>query len=244
MSIETILIPAAIVLVAYIIKGATGFGENLIMIPLLLFIWDIKIILPILLVLVLIADIYLIFKFYKKINKKLLLIFVISSIGGIILGSWLLKIMSSETITIIFALFVILFSLKNLLIPNKDLKTSEVKTVPASSIGFIAGVTSSFLGAGGPPLAMYASHLKLSKSVFRATLVATFFTFDLQRLATYFYSGLIKMESSLTALLLVPSMIIGSTIGIKLHSKINENLFNKIVTIILIVTGITLLLNT
>lgn len=241
MTLETLFIFLLVVLIAYVIKGATGFGENMLMIPLLLLFYDIKFVLPIILILVLFADIYLIYKFHKAIDKKLLRIFAISSIGGIIIGSWLLNILSGETIKVIFAVFVIIFSLKNLFAKSNSDEKKSIDIVPASAAGFGGGLLSGFIGVGGPPLVMYVDHLNLKKAVFRATLVATFFVFDIQRLITYAYSGLVATDTIKYSIYLIPSMIVGSFVGMKLHSRINEVHFKKVVSVILLFAGVMLL---
>jgi uncharacterized membrane protein YfcA len=43
-------------------------------------------------------------------------------------------------------------------------------------------------------------------------------------------------------LLLIPPMLIGSVLGMKLHNKINENLFKKIVSLVMLIIAIELLI--
>ena len=107
--------------------------------------------------------------------------------------------------------------------------------------GFIGGFLDALMGTGGPPIVMYLSHINVKKAVFRATCTMSFFIFHISRLITYTYSGIINLEIIKMGLILVPAMILGSAVGIFIHSKIDDKLFKKIVSFILLIIGALLL---
>jgi uncharacterized membrane protein YfcA len=239
----TLFFAFIIVFSAFIIKGATGFGENLIMIPFLLLFWDVKFVLAVTLTLVLIADFYLIYKFHEHINWKLTSYLFVPAIAGIVVGTYLLSVLDSMVIKKVFALFVIAFALKSLLTSSGEKnKTKKIKPVAAITAGASGGLTSGLLGAGGPPLIMYTTHLQLKKAVFRATLVMTFFLFDLVRVVTYFFSNILSVNTLKVGFTLAPGIILGSFIGMKVHDKLSEQYFRKIVLVVLMFVGVVLLL--
>ena len=57
----------------------------------------------------------------------------------------------------------------------------------------------------------------------------------------YIYKGVISFKMFKLSLFLLPALLIGIYLGSKVHHKIDEVLFKKIVAVILFVVGITFL---
>ncbi len=236
----SLLLIALIVIMAFLIKSATGFGENLVMIPLLSFMLDLTIVLPLTLTIVLVADGYFLYRFYKAIHWQVFWRFLIPAVLGIIVGTIgltaideavLEKVLGAIVVVYAFITFVWSFGSEN---PH----SSKVWNYAA---GFFGGGLSSLLGIGGPPVIAYLNYKSLSKAVFRATCVITFFSFDLFRLVSYTWEGYFSSEIIMYGLALIPMFGIGSFVGIRLHPLLNEALFKKAVAILLAGVGISLL---
>lgn len=242
MSIELILLMSLVVLFAFLIKGITGFGEGLIMVTILSLFLDLKYILPVTLIIVLTADLYLLFNFWKEIDKKSIFTIFITAIIGVILGTFFLKNLDEIILKKLLGIFVSLFSIKLLFFDKSKNTIQKKNTIFGVIAGFFGGFIDAIIGTGGPPIVMYLKYIKLKKGVFRATCVMTFFIFHIMRLITYIYSGIITPEVVKTSFMLVPAMLVGSIIGMKIHVKINENLFNKIIAGILLIISITLII--
>lgn len=239
--IEITLIMSLIVLIAYLVKGMTGFGEGLLIIPPLLLLFDIKYLLPITAVIMFLADLYLIYHFRKDFHKGSIFILLISAVVGVIIGTYLLNILDSNIIKILLAIFIILFSLRLLFFENTKKGKLFKKSLGVIS-GFLGGLIDAIFGTGGPPVIMYLSYIGMNKSAFRATCTITFLFYHTTRLIAYSYSGIMTLESIKIGLMLIPAMMVGSVIGMKLHFKIDEKIFKKIVGLILLIVGIVLLI--
>ncbi len=145
--INLLLVGALIVLFAYIVKGATGFGENLILVPLFLYFYDIKYVLPLTLLIVIAADIYLAYKFYQKADWQLIKIITIFSLGGLLISSYFLVNLPSQLIKTFFAVFVTGFSLYSLLFSPKSHHKGNANPISSGIVGFSGGLLSGLIGA-------------------------------------------------------------------------------------------------
>lgn len=240
---EIILLMSAIVVLGFIVRGMTGFGGTLIITPLALLFLDVKLAIPVILVISFLGNLYLVYHVRKDINKKIFLTFLIPSIVGIAIGTYLLKVLDSRLITILLAIFILIFSIKLFFSEKAKAIKRKIDRIKGNIAGFIAGSIDGFIGMGGPPIVMYFDYLGLKKHVFRATMVMIFIVFNISRLVTYTYSGLMSLEIIKTGIYLMPAMVIGTLIGMKMHFRLNEILFRKIVAVILLLIGVALLID-
>ena len=236
--VELLLLMGLIVVIAYFVKGALGFGEGLITISFFLLFLDLKLVLPLALLLALVGGFYQVFHFKTDIIKNIVFVFIVPIIIGVIIGTYLLNQLDSEVIKTIFAIAIILYSLKLLFFSEFSKSEKQINKPLAGIVGFIGGLVDGLIGLGGVPIIVYLNHIKLKKAAFRATCVLTFIVLATTRTITYAYSGLISVDTIKMALYLAPAILIGSLGGIRIHSKINEDMFTRIVTVMLLIIGI------
>ncbi len=232
---------ALFVLVAFVAKGATGFGESLIIVPLFLLLLDIKVALPVALITTASADIYLLYHHHRDIHRPGLGILVVAAVAGVGAGTALLAVLDSHVLQTGFALFVLAFAVKLLVERRTATTVREPHAVWAGLSGASAGFIDAIFGTGGPPLIMYLTWLGLPKSAFRATFVVLAFSLHTTRLVSYGIAGLLQPSVLLTGAVLLPTMIVGALIGRRLHTRLNEALFRRLTAVVLIVIGIKLL---
>ncbi|MDY0000408.1 MAG: sulfite exporter TauE/SafE family protein [Polyangia bacterium] len=230
-----------IVMAAFVAKGATGFGESLVMVPLFLLLLDMKLALPVALVATVAGDIYLIWQHHRDVHWPGMPVVLVTAVAGVILGTLLLQGLDGAILQKYFAALVIAFAL-NLFFLNK---VSETLRKPHPLLGGLAGLSSGAIdaafGTGGPPLVMYVSWLGLPRAAFRATLVLLAISLCSSRLVTYSLAGLMTRQVWLLGSLLVLPMILGALIGRLVHQRVNEALFRKMIALLLVVIGIKLL---
>lgn len=130
---------------------------------------------------------------------------------------------------------VVLFGL-NLLFINRPSRRRDLPGFWGAIAGFIGGILGGMFDTNGPPLIIYFSQ-KLNKQQFRATLVAIFFIDAIWRNGLYIANGITNWETLKFGLLMLPPLILGVLLGMKLHIRVNEAAFKKVVGIILLITG-------
>ena len=237
--LSIILLSSLIVFVAFILKGLTGFGPSLIAVPLLSLFLDIKFVVPIMAIITFFAGLILFLMTKKHIKKDEFFLVLIFVMIGSFIGTQILVNYDSLLLKKIFGIVVILFSIRMLSIADKKV-LKKIKKVWGVIAGFIAGILGGMFDTNGPPLVIYFGY-KLKKETFRATLIAIFFVDVVWRNILYVSSGVTSLETLKFALFLLPALIIGIFLGSKIHLKINEVLFKRIVAVILLITGIVLI---
>lgn len=238
--IQIILLASLIVLVGHFVKGLTGFASSFIIVPLLSLFLDIKFVVPIMALFTFTAGLLLFLATRKQIERKDLLLVLIFMIIGSFIGVKILANYNSTLLKRLFGILVILFSLEMIY----DLKNKIVKKVKrfwGAIAGFIAGILGGMFDTNGPPIAIYFGH-QLKKETFRATITAIFFLDSIFRNALYINAGITTLEVLKFALFLLPALIIGLILGSKIHLKVDEILFRKIVAFIILIAGILLVL--
>jgi uncharacterized membrane protein YfcA len=99
--------------------------------------------------------------------------------------------------------------------------------------GFIGGVISGALSAGGPPVIMYCDSLNLGKKAFRATIQMYFVLMILYKIPLFYISGLLTPELWRTLLYYSPFVAVGTVGGILLFQRLSDLWFRRVVLLLL-----------
>jgi len=240
-TVEIILLAGLIVLMGHFIKGFSGFASALFAIPLLALFLDIKFVVPVFLLFDFIAGVILTIQNRRLIAwRSAFLLFSGLAIGTAV-GTYFLVSFGNEELKRVFGIVIILFALKMLIRDNENIR-KEISKVWAPLSGFVGGCTGGMFGLNGPPLVLYLTHRLRDKQIFRATLYGIFFVDACYRLILYSANRLITTEVIKFALCVTPFLLIGLFLGSKLHAKINENVFRRVIASILVATGVLLVI--
>jgi uncharacterized membrane protein YfcA len=220
----------------------TGFGSGLLMVPLMALFLDMKVIVPTGMILAVLSGFLLLFTFQtrKWIRKELLLFLISGAIVGTVLGTYALASYNSQLIKRFLGIFISGYALKMLF--EGQSKIIEIKNYIGVITGFLSGILGGMFGTGGPPVVIYLRKKILDKQEFRATLIFYFLITNSWQFTTYCFAGLVNRNILKFTIYLLPAFIVGNLIGTILHIKINQNIFNKIIALVLIITGIFLII--
>lgn len=168
----SLLLIALIVVIAFLIKATTGFGENLVMIPSLLMMLDLKVVLPLTLIIVLVADAYLLYNFHGDIRWSIFWRFLPPAVIGIVLGTMGLQYIEEGFLETVLGIIVVSYASYTLVrrTPRGNAIYPKIWSYVA---GFFGGGFSGLLGIGGPPVIAYLNYYGVAKHVFRATCIIT-----------------------------------------------------------------------
>jgi len=106
--------------------------------------------------------------------------------------------------------------------------------------GGVAGMTSTLAHAGGPPIAIYLLPQHLDRRVFVGTTVWFFAIINYLKLIPYYSLGLFRVENLRLSLMLMPLVPVGVWCGVWMNRRIDQEIFTKIVYVILFFTGLQL----
>lgn len=175
----------------------------------------------------------------KHIEKEDFFLVLIFVIIGSFIGARILLSFDSILLKKILGILIILFSLRMLLVAEKK-TIKKIKKFWGAVAGLIGGISGGMFDVNGPPIVIYFGH-KLKKENFRATITAIFFIDAIWRNILYITNGITTLDSFKFALFILPALIIGILFGSKIHIKVNEILFKRIIAVILLIAGILLI---
>lgn len=235
-----ILFPLLILLIAYIIFGISGFGTALIAAPLLAFYMPVAKIIPLLALLDFLAALLTFLHDRKDVCYKELKRLVPLMIIGSLIGVAILLYLRPDILLPMLGVFVVAYSLYAL----RGLKTAYSFSKTASiPFGLIGGVFSALFGSGGFLYAIYLMGRLDDKTSFRVTQSLLIKCSTLTRAFLFLLAGIYNRSFLLTALICLPSMIIGLYIGRHITLKLSKEQFLRIVNCIILISGISLLVN-
>jgi len=239
MATETYLAAFFILLLAYFLRGITGFGSGLIAIPLLAHFLPLTFVVPMVLVLDLVASIVLSSHTRLQVRWDEIRSLLPTSVVGIVLGSFMLVSLPREPLLVSLGLFVMFFGLRYVFNIHSEKPISRWWAVPT---GFSGGLIGALFGTGGPPFVVYLSHRLHDKTQLRGTLSGLFLLDGAFRLVAFLSLGLLIQADMLNALLLgLPVMAIGLYLGNKVHLGITHRQQLAIIGGLLLLSGGSLL---
>jgi uncharacterized membrane protein YfcA len=112
----------------------------------------------------------------------------------------------------------------------------------AIPFGGIGGLISTLFGTGGPFYVIYLHLRALDKMAFRATVAAVFMIDGGIRIAGYAITGLIGSDILLMVLAGLPIMLLAMYAGGHVHTNISQRAFSRLISLLLVGSGLALLL--
>ena len=211
---------------AYFIKGLCGFANTLVFTSILSFGASNSNISPIDLLLGYPTNLILTWKNRKSLDPKVYLPLAALVLAGSIPGALLLKNVDARAIKLVFGVVVAVFGVEMLSREYRKKKVRSSKLVLAI-IGVTAGVLCGLFGVGGS---------------FKANISAVFIVDNTFRIVLYSALGLLTLDTVKSVLLLIPFALLGLYAGIKCSSRMDEKLVRKITSVLLVLSGISLIL--
>jgi hypothetical protein len=238
-SLSVLAAEAVIVLIAYAVLAIAGFGSALISIPLLALLLPVKMVIPLVLIVDFTATVTTGLRFRKDIALDELKPIVLPMLLGLAAGVTLLVRLPAKWILLALGLFIFVYGVYQLLARERARSYSKWWSLP---VGLSGGIISGLFGMGGPMYVIYLSGRIAEPSRLRATLSTMFSLNTGVRLILLLLSGLLlQAEVWLGALYLLPFMALGLIIGHRLHLRLTPLHIARIISVLLLLTGISIL---
>ena len=156
------------------------------------------------------------------------------------MGAHLLSILDPVVIKLTIALLVIPFSVLLMLGHSYYFRRDTIGSFIA---GFLGGVLIACTSFGAPILVLFLLNQGLEKEKFVGSLAAYFLFISAFSTGVFFSMGLATLDLLGKAAMLLPTLWLGSYVGIKLLPRINKALFRKLAPAIVSVTAMVIILN-
>lgn len=161
---------------------------------------------------------------------------------GVVIGSFALGKLNDSVLQFIVGAVSLAFALMQLSPLSGTKSTEPPQPFLGGLMGLIAGITSSLVHAGGPPLNIYLARRQLPRALWISTAAVFFASINLSKVFSYAWVGLWRLDGLLVSLLLVPVAILGVFAGHQIQQRISEQQFVKIIMIALGCSGTILII--
>ncbi|MBS1624466.1 MAG: sulfite exporter TauE/SafE family protein [Bacteroidetes bacterium] len=233
-----IILFTLLALIAEVIGTIGGFGSSMFFVPLASFFFDMKSVLGITAIFHVFSNISKLVLFRATIDWRVALAFGIPSVIFVILGAWLTTVISFRFDQLVLGIFLIVFSSILLARPAFRLQPSlATSTVGGGLAGFLAG----FVGTGGAVRGLCMAAYDLEKNLFVGTSAAIDLGVDVSRAVIYTESGYVSGTGYQLIIALIVVSVLGSYIGKLLLQKIDQENFRRIVLLLILAVGLTVL---
>lgn len=227
-----------VIAVCYIVFGITGFGASLMTVPILSHFYPVPFVLALACILDLSSSVLLGWRRRREADKSELTWVLPFSLVGAAAGVTLLVNLPRTAIVIAIGLLIVAYGLYGLLAPAPS---RQVSRGWAPLAGFMGGATGTMFGMGGPPVAIYITRRIIDKERLMATLSVGVGFNLLIRFGVFAVAGLLLQKELIPGLLLfAPAAFIGVRIGSRLHLSMPTARLLRIVYVVLIGAGISL----
>lgn len=233
---------ALVVVSAFAIRGAAGFGGGAVAVPLMALVLPVQVVVPVVAVLNMIASLGHAARHWKRVVWREVAFTVPFTVAGVAAGVYLLNRLDAVLLRKGLGVFVLAYAVFAFATASHPVRVPRAVLRPFGAVmstaaGFFGAL---FGGAAGPLYAIYLSNLGFAHDVFRVTVTTTLLV--QAALRTTGYAGLGFYDSATLAVLAValPFMWLGGRIAERVTSGIDPQLFARIVGGVLLVSGAAL----
>ena len=227
-----------ILIIAFIVRGITGFGSALIAIPLLALMLPISIVVPLVGALDYISSLTHVLKLRKEIGWKQIVLILPFTLLGILLALYLFNTIDAQLLTKFLGGFIFSYALYTLLPIKPHTHSSYLWAIPG---GIFGGLISALFGTGGPFYVIYFQLQGLGKTAFRASIATLLFLDGSVRIIAYSYNGFYTVNTLILIGISLPVITLAMTIGGHIHTSISHQTIQKGMGILLLFSGSALM---
>ena len=225
----------AIVFVAAFAQSLTGFGFALIMMPLVTVVLGVRTAAPVVALAALTVYSVNLIRYRRSINVPEVLRLGVASAAGVPVGIWVLANADEKVVMRILGLTLVVYASYSLLQPKARRVLSRGWVYPA---GFLAGCFGGAYNTPGPPVIVYGSMRQWPRDEFRAVLQSLFFLNGILVVASHALAEHVTKQVLVYYLYTVPALAVGILVGSTVDSNLDQKLFRRIVTAMILVLGL------
>jgi len=232
----------AVVLFSFGLRGSTGFGGALGM-PLLALVIPLKVLVPVWTLLGATSSIAILGHDRHYVARRDFVAFIPWCVIGVAGGLYFFTVFDSSALARGLGALILAYACYMLW---STLGPATTRRAPRA-LGPLAGALSGFVGTlfgtmGTVFFAMYLDTRLLAKQAFRATMSAMLLTLSVMRGIGYYATGEFTRDALILFAAILPVMLLGIYIGDRIHVRLSDVTFRRLVGATLVLCGALLLL--
>ena len=221
-------------LLAGVVTGLTGFGLALISTPILLFVYEPRMVVVLSVILSIFISAAVVWDSWHEARWRLVLALLVPALFGIVVGTVILGVIEPVYIRMgvgAIVIFSALLLVRDIHLPGANTRWGTLVAGSAS------GALSTSTGLAGPPIVLLLASRGLPKHEFRGTSALYFLPMSIAGLAVLAARGLVEAPEVPLALVLIPAAIAGKAVGTALLKHVSEKAFRAVTLGLVILTG-------
>ena len=228
---------------AFAVRSAAGFGAVLIAMPMLAFVLPVSTAVSVTTALTAITSVHHVSRDWRRVAWRHFAIMAFYSAIGIGLGFYVIKMLDEHSLRRGLGVFLILYSIYSLATAKVSRAISGRWRGPlAASTGIAGGLLGTLFGAGvGPIYVVYFNALRLEREIFRVTMSTVVLLGGAARIAGYASFGLYERSSIILIAIGLPLVVVGSWLGDRVIRRLDPQRFSWLVAGLILLSGIALL---
>ena len=242
-SLTQIVFAAMVVFTAFVVRGMSGFGVGLIATPLLAFMLPMHVIVPVSGLLIFVLFVYLTVRDRHSVIWRELKLLAAPTLIGVVAGLFLFSSLDNSRLLVLLGGFLIAYAVYILVVHLFGLPELKCSERWAAPVGFAGAFIDTLFGGGGGTLVVIYMHARgIGKMQFRATVAVLWFIEMIARISGYTLAGYYTASTLLLVAVLLPMVWAGTWVGEHISNRISQETFSRILAVMLMLSGISLLL--
>lgn len=242
-SLTQIVFAAVVVFTAFVVRGMSGFGAGLIATPLLAFMLPMHVIVPVSGLLVFVLFVFLTIRDRNSVIWRELRLLAVPTVIGVVCGLFLFRSLDNSLLLFMLGGFLIAYAVYMLVVHFFGLPELRCSEKWAAPVGFAGSFIDTLFGGGGGTLVVIYMHARgIGKMQFRATVAVLWFIEMIARISGYTLAGYYTASTLLLVAVLLPMVWAGTWVGEHISNRISQETFSRILAVMLLLSGISLLL--
>ena len=223
-----------ILIVAAFVRGAFGFADALVAMPLLLFLIPTSAAAPLMALVACLIAVVILIRERQAVEFRPAAMLIVSGILGVPVGIYSTRFVDEHIARMLLGTVVVSFAAWSLWKP-KQLHLQTNRTAP--TFGFVAGVLGGAYNTAGPPLVFFAALRGWSPQKFRATMQAYTLFGSSWVIVMHAWAGNVTSQTWTRILTAAPFIIVATLIGQRFTAKLATEQFIRWIYGLLIVLG-------
>ncbi len=182
--------------------------------------------------LMIVADIFAVFYYHRHTQWKYLVKLLPTMFLGVLIGVWIGKDISEVLFKQIMAVLILITLAVMIIMERKKSNNIPNHWAFSSGMGLLSGVTSMIGNLAGSFADIYFLAMRLPKNEFIGTAAWLFFIINVFKLPFHiFVWNTVTTETIALNLILIPGIVLGFFMGVKIVKLINNNAYRKFIFI-------------
>lgn len=242
LSVPELLLFGVVIVLSYAIRGGAGFGG--VTVPVLALIISLKVLAPMVAFLGLVSSLAILRHDLRHVVWRDLWRIMPWCGAGVAAGLYFFKTLDAGTLGQALGAFVLVYGCYSLWITFRGPRELRL---PMHAVTPVAGTLAGFVGTmfgsnAGVFFAIYLELLKYAKNEFRATVAAILLGLGIFRVSGYIAVGAYDHDALIACAVALPLMVFGAYLGNHIHANLDQIMFKRFVSAILIASGVPLVL--